>query len=200
LQGAEFGRESTLLGSEYGLMAGANQGLSGAYSNQMSAMGMQANMYGSQAQAANATASSAVTTTALMAKIYFVCIPKGTKIDKVDGSVVIEDIKPGDEVIGYNGEPVKVLQKHEYLEDPTVKRFYKIEFKDGAIVNACDKHKVKSISAEDISEDVVGKELYSGVNFSYDLLTEYLGYRINGVPVNSMIEEMAGMITKLKNK
>ena len=49
VQQAEFGRESTLLGAEYGLLAGANQGVQQAMANQMSALGMQANMYGSQA-------------------------------------------------------------------------------------------------------------------------------------------------------
>ena len=51
VQAAEFGRESTMLGMEYGLLAGANQGLSGAMANQMSAQGMIANMYGSQSAA-----------------------------------------------------------------------------------------------------------------------------------------------------
>ena len=48
---AEFGRESTLLGMEYGGLAGANAGLQGAMGNQMSGMGMQAQMYGSQSAA-----------------------------------------------------------------------------------------------------------------------------------------------------
>jgi len=51
VQQAEFGRESTLLGAEYGLLAGANQGVQQAMANQMSGMGMQAQMYGSQAAA-----------------------------------------------------------------------------------------------------------------------------------------------------
>ena len=33
-------------------------------------------------------------------------------------------------------------------------------------------------------------EFRRGETHSYDLLTEDAGYRINGVPVNSMIEEM----------
>jgi len=49
VQQAEFGRESTLLGIDYGLLAGANQAEQQAMANQMSSMGMQANMYGSQA-------------------------------------------------------------------------------------------------------------------------------------------------------
>ena len=51
VQQAEFGRESTLLGAEYGLLAGANQGVQQAMANQMSSMGMQADMYGSQSAA-----------------------------------------------------------------------------------------------------------------------------------------------------
>ena len=37
---------------------------------------------------------------------------------------------------------------------------------------------------------VTNVEKYGGVQRSYDLLTTDRGYRINGVPVNSMIEEM----------
>jgi hypothetical protein len=33
--------------------------------------------------------------------------------------------------------------------------------------------------------------VYGGVNRSYDLLTEDIGYRMSGVSVNSMIEELA---------
>tara|TARA_Y100000593_G_C4233726_1_gene298376 strand:+ start:26 stop:889 length:864 start_codon:yes stop_codon:yes gene_type:complete len=49
LQAAEFGREGTLLGMEYGLLAGSNQAEQQAMANQMSGLGMQANMYGQQA-------------------------------------------------------------------------------------------------------------------------------------------------------
>jgi len=50
VQAAEFGKESTLLGMDYGMLAGANQAYQGALANQMSGMGMTANMYGSQSQ------------------------------------------------------------------------------------------------------------------------------------------------------
>ena len=50
VQQAEFGRESTLLGAEYGLLAGANQAFQGAVANQMAGYGMQSQMYGAQAQ------------------------------------------------------------------------------------------------------------------------------------------------------
>tara|TARA_R100001443_G_scaffold110536_1_gene122510 strand:- start:4594 stop:5007 length:414 start_codon:yes stop_codon:yes gene_type:complete len=41
---AEFGRESTLLGMEFGAMTGANAGVQSAYANQMSAFGSRAEM------------------------------------------------------------------------------------------------------------------------------------------------------------
>ena len=61
-------------------------------------------------------------------------------------------------------------------------------------------HRIKGIRSKDITENVISKKIYGGVKFSYDLLTEDLGYRINGVPVNSMIEETAELAQKLKNK
>ena len=153
VQGAEFGRESTLLASEYGLLAGANNALQGAEGNVMSSLAAEADMYGSRAQAQNANRSNMLNT-----------------------------------------------GMHEYLEDPTKERFYEVEFNNGSKVNVCDMHKIKCIAAKDITENVLSKKVYGGVKFSYDLLTEDLGYRIDGIPVNSMIAEMAGLITELKNK
>ncbi len=49
-QAAEAQRQSTLLGMDYALLAGANQAEQMALSNQISGLGQQANMYGSQAQ------------------------------------------------------------------------------------------------------------------------------------------------------
>tara|TARA_R110001606_G_scaffold391101_2_gene558592 strand:+ start:12227 stop:13144 length:918 start_codon:yes stop_codon:yes gene_type:complete len=48
LQSAEMGRQSTLLGMEYGGMAGANAGVQSAYANQMAGFGNQASMLNSQ--------------------------------------------------------------------------------------------------------------------------------------------------------
>jgi hypothetical protein len=48
VQSAEMQRQSTLLGIEYGGMAGANAGVQAAYGNQMSAFGASAQMIGSQ--------------------------------------------------------------------------------------------------------------------------------------------------------
>ena len=50
VQAAEAGRQATLLGMDYGAMAGANEAYQMSLSNQMSAMGMKADMYGSQSQ------------------------------------------------------------------------------------------------------------------------------------------------------
>ena len=48
VQQAEMGRQSTLLGIEYGGMAGANAGVQSAYANQMAGFGAQASMLNSQ--------------------------------------------------------------------------------------------------------------------------------------------------------
>jgi len=48
VQSAEMGRQSTLLGIEYGGMAGANAGVQAAYANQMAGFGAQASMLNSQ--------------------------------------------------------------------------------------------------------------------------------------------------------
>ena len=199
IQQAEFGRESTLLGVEFGLMAGANEALSQAMANQMSAFGMQIDS-ANQRKNRRSNMITSIISAGITAKAYAKCVPKGVEIDCVNNTKLIEDIKPGDVVIGYNGTPVKVLQKHEYLEDPTSKRFYKVKFNNGSTVNVCDTHKINGVRAMDITKDVVSKEIYSGVEFSYDLLTEDLGYRIDGIPVNSMIEELAELAVKLKNE
>jgi len=50
VQAAQFGQQSTLLGMDYANLAGANAGYQSALTNQMSGMGMKADMYGSQSQ------------------------------------------------------------------------------------------------------------------------------------------------------
>ena len=60
-------------------------------------------------------------------------------------------------------------------------------------------HRILGTLTTDIEENVISKEKYTGVEFSYDLLTEDLGYRMDGVPVNSMIDEMAELIAELRN-
>ena len=207
VQSAEAGREATMLASEYGVLTGTGTGMQTAAANQMSAMGMQAQMHGANAQASMNMLGQGISTAVtagigyhiLASKAFFLCIPKGTKIDGVKNKINIEDVKPGDIVIGYSGNPVKVLQKHEYLEDPTKERFYEIEFNNGSKINTCDMHKISGIPAKDLTKDVASKKIYKGVEYSYDLLTEDDGYRINNIPVNSMILEMAELAVKLNN-
>jgi len=50
-QAAQASQQATLLGMDYGALAGANAGYQGALANQMSGMGMEADMYGSQSAA-----------------------------------------------------------------------------------------------------------------------------------------------------
>ena len=130
-------------------------------------------------------------------KAIFSCIPEGTQIDTPEGPRPIESLQAGEHVIGYDGKTVSVLQKHCYAENPIPERFRKITFENGAVVNLCDRHRIAGIKAMDIEAGnnlfgsrVTSVEKYGGVQRSYDLLTTDRGYRINGVPVNSMIEEM----------
>lgn len=129
-------------------------------------------------------------------KVAFACIPEQTRIDTPSGPRCIEDLEAGDQVTGFSGQPVRILQKHCYLENPhTV--FLKVRFSGGATVDLCEKHRIAGIRAGAIrpgqrlaghSVDTI--ESRTGETHSYDLLTEDAGYRIHGIPVNSMIEEM----------
>ncbi len=131
-------------------------------------------------------------------KLMFKCLPEGTEIDTPNGPQTVDSLRPGDLVIGFDGSPVKVLQIQGYMEEPEVDDFLKVEFEDGAIVDLCRQHRIHGIRAMKLS---VGQRLpsghvvkqiasYKGVERSYDILTEDKGYRIGGVPVNSMINEM----------
>jgi len=204
VQAAQFGQMGTMLGMEYGTMAGLQNAQQAAFGNQLSALGMQADMYGSQAGSFSNMAGTALTAvgSVMAAKMSFSCIAKGICIDTINGSVPIEDINVGDIVIGYNGNPTKVLQKHAYKEYPET-AFYNIKIDYNNKIRTVDVgnlHRIMDVPAPDITENVISKEIYNGVEFSYDLLTEDLGYRIDSVPVNSMIEEMAELVVKLKNK
>ena len=138
-------------------------------------------------------------------KQFRMCIPEGTKIDTPDGSIPIEDLKAGDTVNGFGNKTVSIMQKHEYKENPELKRFLKIYFDDGDTVDLCDVHMIKDKRAQEynVGDSINGKEIvnikwYDGVKRSYDLLTEDKGYRISGIPVNSMIEEMNDIIHLVK--
>ena len=129
-------------------------------------------------------------------KLAFACIPEHTPVDTPSGTRPIESLQAGDTVIGYTGKPVRILQKHAYMESPETV-FLHITFGDGAAVALCGAHRVAGIRAREIQpgQSVLGRKVTSiearrGETHSYDLLTEDTGYQINGIPVNSMIEEM----------
>lgn len=141
----------------------------------------------------------------ITAKVMMSCIPEFQSIDTPEGPRPVDEIRVGDLVTGYNGEPVEVLQKHEYRENPEPSRFAEITLDDESIIRACDMHRIDGKRVQDlrVGDSVGGKliseiEWYNGVRRSYDLLTGDGGYRISGVPVNSMIEEMAQLASKLK--
>ena len=126
------------------------------------------------------------------------CIPEGETITTDEGEKSIDEIAPGDTVVGYNGEQTTVLQKHIYKEDPEAVRFVRFTLKDGGTFAVCDKHRVEGKPAGEYvigdsvgGSEIVSLELFGGVNVSYDLLTEDAGYQMSGVPVNSMIEELS---------
>jgi hypothetical protein len=129
-------------------------------------------------------------------KMYFACLPEHTPVDTVSGPRPIEQLEAGDIVIGFSGLPVRILQKHCYLENPET-RFLEVAFCNGASVSLCGMHRVAGIRARDIQvgQTIAGLEVAwiesrRGVTHSYDLLTEDAGYQIHGIPINSMIEEM----------
>lgn len=156
-----------------------------------------------------AVVSSAIVLAPL--KLLFACLPEGTEIDLPGGETrAIEDLRSGDVVIGYRGEPVKILQIHGYLEDPEETEFFEITFSTEATVDLCGMHRIEDIRAQDLEvgtvlpsgKSVVAIRTYRGVERSYDILTEDKGYQIGGVAVNSMIEEMyqAGRQNKISRE
>lgn len=132
-------------------------------------------------------------------KLFFKCIPEGELIDTSEGQVAIENIRSGDSVIGFFGEPVKVLIKHEYAENPDAERFHRFYLDNGKNFSVCDMHRIEGEHSMHYNvgnsfkggEVVEAIKIVGGVTRSYDLLTEDIGYRMSGVAVNSMIEELA---------
>ena len=129
-------------------------------------------------------------------KATFACIPERTLVDTLSGPRPIEKLEAGESVIGFSGKPALILQKHSYLENPESK-FLRITFADGAAVDLCPMHRLAGIRAREIKigQTIAGRKVtglgsHCGETHSYDLLTEDAGYQIQGVPVNSMIEEM----------
>tara|TARA_R110002020_G_scaffold26817_9_gene86726 strand:+ start:3346 stop:4743 length:1398 start_codon:yes stop_codon:yes gene_type:complete len=126
------------------------------------------------------------------------CIPKGTMIDMADGDKVpIEKIEAGDLVIGMDGRKTEVQQIHQYKQTPNAK-FVTVTFDNGSKVNCSHDHMINNKRARNyILNDKIGSHkvtdvvFYMGVKRSYDIITTTGGYRIEGIPVNTMIPEMA---------
>src|SRR5436190_1615237 len=79
-------------------------------------------------------------------KFTFVCILEHIFIDTFSGLRPIETLEAGETVIGFAGKPVRIVQKHSYLENlETV--FLHITFRDSASVTLCAAHRVAGIRA-----------------------------------------------------
>lgn len=136
-------------------------------------------------------------------KIALACMPGDQVIDTPTGPVAIEDIKGGDEVVGYDGTVVKVMQVSSYAQEAD-RDFFTFRLSNGGKITVCDRHKILDIPA---SEWIVGSKMgdaiiegidrKNGVATSYDLVTEVGGYQIAGIPVNSMIPEMLAATLQL---
>ncbi len=137
-------------------------------------------------------------------KLAFACVPEDTAIDTPAGPRTIASLEAGDLVIGYRGHPVRILQKHSYLENAQT-RFLTVKFSDGATVELCGRHRLTGLPAQHLQNgQLIGHRTITsitertGVTRSCDLLTEDAGYQIQGVPVNSMIEEMHAAAAGMK--
>jgi hypothetical protein len=129
-------------------------------------------------------------------KMAFACLPEEAMIDTPAGPRCIRDITAGDTVTGYRGQPVLVQQKHVYREQPETE-FLRATFDDGATLEACGMHRIAGTRMRELEpgQVVAGRRVLGitsrrGIQRSYDLMTGDEGYRISGIPVNSMIEEM----------
>lgn len=140
-------------------------------------------------------------------KLVSSCLPEGTLLDTPTGRARVEMLRAGDVVVGFGGEPVRVVQKHEYVEDAFGERFLKVRFEGGAVVDLCDLHRIGGVRSGElkVGDEVAGLKVesvarYGGVERSYDLLTEDEGYRVGGVPVNSMIDEMMADLGRMAGR
>lgn len=132
-----------------------------------------------------------------LAKLQFGCLPQGARIDTASGPVKVEDLKSGDLITGFLGNPVRITQIHQYQEDPATSRYLTVHFANGSRVSTSPRHRIDGTPAAELdvgencgSQIVTRIEPLRGVSRSFDLLTEDPGYRIAGIPVNSMIAEM----------
>ena len=140
----------------------------------------------------------------IVAKIMFSCMPGDQCIDTPSGPKAVKDLKGGDSVIGYDGNEAFIVQACSWNQDPT-RTFLTITREDGSAFTVCDNHKILGIPAMEWTEgsDMGGSRIKSitasnGLLTSYDILTNQGGYRIAGVPVNSMIPEMNRLASRLE--
>jgi hypothetical protein len=140
-----------------------------------------------------------------VAKIFAACMPGNQCIDTPNGPKAVKDLKGGDIVIGYNGEEAFIVQACSWNQDPT-RTFLTITREDGSAFTVCDTHKILGIPAMEWAEgaDMAGSRIKSikasnGLLTSYDILTNQGGYRIAGVPVNSMIPEINRLAAKIES-
>src|SRR5690349_12335506 len=82
-------------------------------------------------------------------KLALACIPEHTLVDSPSGPQAVEGLEAGDWVTGFEGKPVRILQKHSYLES-TSTEFYRITFEGGASVDLCGMHRVAGNRASKI--------------------------------------------------
>jgi hypothetical protein len=156
-----------------------------------------AELQGSAAKSAsNTSLFGNVIQTAGTIKAALACMPGYQEIDTPNGPVPIQDLRGGDYVIGYDNTVKRIEQLCSYVEKPETE-FLEFTFADGKSITVCGPHKILDIPAR---EWLVGSEMngvpivsitkVTGITTSYDLMTDIGGYRIAGIPVNSMIPEM----------
>lgn len=130
------------------------------------------------------------------------CMPGDQCIDTPNGPKAIKDLKGGDSVIGYDGEVAFIAQACSWNQDP-LRTFLTITREDGSSFTVCDDHKIMGIPAMEWVEGaemagilIKSIEESTGLLTSYDILTNQGGYRINGIPVNSMIPEIVMQVVE----
>ena len=168
--------------------------LSGAAAKQAATTSATGSIFGPALGAAATKGISAIFTVIGVPPLS--CMPGDQCIDTPNGPKAVKDLKGGDQVIGYDGEVAYIAQACSWNQDP-LRTFLTITREDGSSFTVCDDHKVMGIPAIEWVEgaDLAGSKITSikpstGLLTSYDILTNQGGYRINGVPVNSMIPEI----------
>lgn len=168
--------------------------LSGAAQRQAATTSAAGNVFGPALGAAATKGISAIFATVGIPPLS--CMPGDQCIDTPTGPKAVKDLKGGDQVIGYDGNVAYIAQACSWNQDP-LRTFLTITREDGSSFTVCDDHKVMGIPAMEWVEgaELAGSKITSikpstGLLTSYDILTNQGGYRINGVPVNSMIPEI----------